>query len=598
MAGDGKKKQVRFARAVEEDEAADEEEEDTLFEKRPVGLRRGLVEEEQGHGAALDDEVRLAPSGRRRDVGRRETCMTGEYRWCSTTVLCAAFLGLGMAIAVLGPTFPDLAMNVDSSVANISYIFVGRSSGYLGGSVIGGILFDCMNHHLLLGTSMLATAAGLYAVPFCRKAFLLTGVMSIVGLAMGFLDTGGNIVIMNTWKDQSGPHVQALHFSFALGAFVAPLLAKLVLDILPLSKTPSNSDLPNISTPSQSQQVLKLLGLEMQGAMLSYIVIGTFILLVSLFFFILYTKSRPHHSTGKDSEEKSKTAKYHNALIFLLFLFFFFYVGTEVAFGSYIFTYAKQYVNMEDKDAAMLNSVFWGLFAAVRGLAICFATFMYPGTMLLLSVAGCTLASLLLVLFHDNRICLWAGSALYGASMATTFPSGFSWVQQYTTIGGKSASIFVVGAALGEMAVPASVGYLQGIFSTYPVLMYAALASSAMNAVLFPVMYKLATSSGNKITWDGQESEDRRALLSNSGQEEEEDDAQQWNEADFEAIEMNDRSSTVMINFDEMPGETIASDVINQTPLKNSNGTGGDQVVLVNKSPSKKFLGISRVKKD
>lgn len=56
-----------------------------------------------------------------------------------------------MAIAILGPTFQDLAANVNKNVSQISYIFVGRSLGYFGGSLIGGILFDCMNGQLLLG---------------------------------------------------------------------------------------------------------------------------------------------------------------------------------------------------------------------------------------------------------------------------------------------------------------------------------------------------------------------------------------------------------------------------------------------------------------
>lgn len=57
----------------------------------------------------------------------------------------------GMSIAILGPTFQDLAANVNKNVSDIYYIFMGRSLGYLGGSVIGGIIFDCMNPHLLLG---------------------------------------------------------------------------------------------------------------------------------------------------------------------------------------------------------------------------------------------------------------------------------------------------------------------------------------------------------------------------------------------------------------------------------------------------------------
>lgn len=56
-----------------------------------------------------------------------------------------------MSIAVLGPTFQTLAANVHRNVSDIYYVFVGRSLGYLGGSVLGGVLFDCTNAHLLLG---------------------------------------------------------------------------------------------------------------------------------------------------------------------------------------------------------------------------------------------------------------------------------------------------------------------------------------------------------------------------------------------------------------------------------------------------------------
>lgn len=37
---------------------------------------------------------------------------------------------------------------------------------------------------------MLGTTVGLYAIPWCKNAILLTTVMSIIGFAMGILDTG------------------------------------------------------------------------------------------------------------------------------------------------------------------------------------------------------------------------------------------------------------------------------------------------------------------------------------------------------------------------------------------------------------------------
>lgn len=56
-----------------------------------------------------------------------------------------------MNVAILGPTFQDLATNVNRNISSLSQIFVGRAFGYLSGSVIGGILFDSVNHFLLLG---------------------------------------------------------------------------------------------------------------------------------------------------------------------------------------------------------------------------------------------------------------------------------------------------------------------------------------------------------------------------------------------------------------------------------------------------------------
>ncbi|KYO24729.1 sodium-dependent glucose transporter 1 [Alligator mississippiensis] len=415
----------------------------------------------------------------------------------------------GMSIAVVGPTFQDLARNVNKNVSDIYYIFVGRSVGYLGGSVVGGILFDCMNPHLLLGLSMLGTAAGLYAIPWCKKALMLTGLMSVIGVSMGVLDTGGNVLALNTWGADAGPHMQALHFSFALGAFVAPLLAKMALG--------------------------------------------------------------------------SSISQLHNE-------------GAEVSYGSYIFTYAKVYADMKESEAAGLNSIFWGAFAACRGLAICFAACLYPGTMILLSVIGSTVSSLFLVLFATHPVSLWAGSTVYGASMAATFPSGVSWIEQYTTIQGKSAAFFVVGAALGEMCIPAAVGFLQGKFDHLPVIMYAALGASVTTALLFPVMYKLATSSSESMLEDSGESEDRKALLSSSGldEDEEEEDAEEWNEADFEVIEMNDTMRNSVIETSRKIPESPAK-TSNQPP---SNNIPFNSPVLAGSSPGRKHCSTDREKND
>lgn len=414
---------------------------------------------------------------------------------------------------------------------------------------------------------------------------------------------GGNVLALNTWGAEAGPHMQALHFSFAAGAFVAPILAKMALGgseskDFPVAENTNQSvwrSVPTVSAASAASALKHRLGADF---LWSYVVIGTYLLFVSFFFFILYSKGSSARDKSKASLQKCVFAKYHYALITLLFIFFLFYVGAEVTYGSYIFTYAKVFAKMKENEAAALNSVFWGAFAACRGVAIFCAACLYPGTMILLSIVGSAVSSLCLAFFARYPASLWVGTAVYGASMATIFPSGISWIEQYTVVQGKSASLFVIGAALGEMCIPAAVGYLQGRFHHVPVVMYTAVVTSAMTVILFPLMYKLANSPGESNLKERSESEDRKALLSNSGlneDEEDEEDAGEWNEADFEVIEMNDTlRNSVIETSRKIPGDSPAPVSLQphlDNVLRNSPAVAGG-------SPGRKNVNVDREKND
>lgn len=348
--------------------------------------------------------------------------------------------------------------------------------------------------------------------------------------------------------------MQALHFSFALGAFLAPLLAKLALGMAVPAENHTEADF-NHSAFNQSPEADSepLLGIpDDMNLLWAYAVIGAYIFVVSLFLFILFLTKSSKWEKAKVSVQRSRRAKYHNTLLCLLFLFFLFYVGAEVTYGSYVFSFATTHAGMKESEAAGLNSIFWGTFAACRGMAIFFATCLQPGTMIVLSNIGSLASSLFLVLFNKSTVCLWIATSVYGASMATTFPSGVSWIEQYTTIHGKAAAFFVVGAALGEMAIPAVIGILQGKYPGLPVVLYTSLGSSVATAILFPVLYKLATSPLDRQRKEHRKSEDQKALLSGSGlndyeEENEEEDAEKWNEMDFEVIEMNDTTRNSVI---------------------------------------------------
>ncbi|CAO2627958.1 Sodium-dependent glucose transporter 1A [Lemmus lemmus] len=340
--------------------------------------------------------------------------------------------------------------------------------------------------------------------------------------------------------------MQALHFSFALGAVLAPLLAKLAWGTAASTQnhTESYFDPLMLNQSSEASPDSLFAVPEDMNLIWTYVSIGTYALVVSVFLFGLFCKKHSKQEKATASGQRVRRAKYHRALLCLLFLFFFFYVGAEVTYGSYVFSFATTHVGMKESEAAGLNSAFWGAFAACRGLAIFFATFLQPGTMLVLSNVGSLVSSFFLVLFDKSPLCLWIATAVYGASMATTFPSGVSWIEQYTTLTGKSAAFFVIGGTLGEMAIPAVIGILQQHYPDLPVVLYVCFASAIFTGVLFPVMYKLATLPLERQP-KGRKSEDQRALLSSSDlndcdEENEEEDAEKWNEMDFEVVEPSD----------------------------------------------------------
>lgn len=409
--------------------------------------------------------------------------------------------------------------------------------------------------------------------------------------------SGGNVLILDTWGEQSGPHLQALHFSFAAGAFVSPIIAKLVFGT---DWKGTEAIAPTKSTPSTEPQVTKTVNTQgvshsTLNSTWAYIVIGAFVFLMSFLFFILYSRCSVSRAKPRSASGKPLVAKYHVALTALLFLFFFAYVGAEVAYGSFIFTFAKEYIQMAEAKAAGLNSLFWGSFAACRGLAIFFAACMYPGNMILLSLLGTAISSLLLCFFSKKEEVLWVCTAIYGASMAAIFPSGISWVEQYTTVTGRTAAVFVVGAALGEMVLPALIGFLLERFPKHPLLMYLSLVTAIFTSILFPVMYKLAS-----VNDEIESSESQRALLDSGADEDEDEEEQdnevdQLNDADFEVIEMDDTS-----NFMNSPSKmssppdvmALTDSPTAQTTLVSepAGATFSESISLVGHSPRQNLL--------
>ncbi|NTV47494.1 MAG: MFS transporter, partial [Chlorobiales bacterium] len=103
-----------------------------------------------------------------------------------------AFIVLGLITGVFGPTLPDLARNTQSTLNQISIIFVARSIGYLTGSFLSGRLYDRVRGHWIFALVLLATAIAFVLIPIIPLIALLAVLLFALGIAEGAIDVGGN----------------------------------------------------------------------------------------------------------------------------------------------------------------------------------------------------------------------------------------------------------------------------------------------------------------------------------------------------------------------------------------------------------------------
>ena len=111
--------------------------------------------------------------------------------------LMYAFFGIGLLLAMLGPTLIDLSEQTGSSLESVTYSFTARSVGYLIGSIVGGEIFDRVaNPCTMISSCLFVAALSSFLVPLMPNVASLCCTVVFQGLGMGVLDTGGNVLIL------------------------------------------------------------------------------------------------------------------------------------------------------------------------------------------------------------------------------------------------------------------------------------------------------------------------------------------------------------------------------------------------------------------
>jgi len=337
-----------------------------------------------------------------------------------------AFIALGMSIAILGPTLPALAEKTRSTLGEISFLFTAKAAGYFIGSVLGGRFYDRYRGHPILAVLLLMMAISLALIPFIPLLWLLTANLLLIGVFEGALDVGCNTLLVWVHRRDVSPFMNALHFFFGVGSSIAPLI---------LARTSALSG-----------------DIKLGYAVMAFIILPI----------IGWMLRQPNPVAPAEDRTGSEPDESRSNIVLIIFTaaILFFYVGAEIGYGGWVYTYAMELGLADDLSAAYLTSAFWGSFTIGRLISIPLATRFRPRHLMISNFLGCLVSVGTIILWPQSAIVLWIGTILLGLSMASIFPVTISLAERRMAITGQTTSWFFVGVGLGSMLLPWLIGQL------------------------------------------------------------------------------------------------------------------------------------------
>jgi FHS family Na+ dependent glucose MFS transporter 1 len=362
----------------------------------------------------------------------------------------AGFIALGLVSAVLGPTLPGLAENTHAALGDMGFLFAARSVGYLLGSRQAGRQYDRGAGHRLMAGVILAMMLVMALVPLLSRLWMLALALLFLGVFEATFDVGGNTLLVWVHGQRVGPFMNGLHFFFGLGAFLSPVVVAQAI----------------------------LWGGDIRWAYWCL----ALLLLPAALWMARWPSPQPQKS------ESAHTSGYADAwIVVAVALFLFLYVGAEVSYGGWVFTYARARSALSEASAAYLTSAFWGALTLGRLASIPLASRFSPRLILTGDLAGCLLSMSAMLLLPGTPLVIWAGTFGAGLFMASIFPTMITLAQRRLIITGDITGWFFIGAGLGGVGLPWLIG--RGIQPVGPQVMpLAILLDLGLAAILLAAM--------------------------------------------------------------------------------------------------------------
>lgn len=368
----------------------------------------------------------------------------------------AAYLMLGLMLTSIGPCMSALEEQTESTTSAVGFLVVVIALGYMLGSIVGGRLYGRLVGHRILASSLLGMALLTFTIPWLGALWMLIVVFTLVGLALGIMDVGGNTLLVWMYGSEVAPYMNALHLCFGIGAFLGPL-------------------------------VMNGFAAATGSAVDTYWLYAGLMLPAVLWLARMPSPVAPAAVVAAPGV--AGTLRRHWLVIALISAFVFMHMGAELAFGAYITSYADDLFYTESL-ARVVNSMFWGGLVVGRLIAVPLALRLKAAGMLRIDLLGAAAAIALIALLPDSTPALWIGTIVLGMSIASMIPSSINYAGERMPITGQITALLLIGGSAGSTILPLIVGRLYGDEpNTRPEMMvYVTIAAVAAAVVLFAAM--------------------------------------------------------------------------------------------------------------
>lgn len=356
-----------------------------------------------------------------------------------------AFLVNGMMVLEVGTILPYLIKE-----AGLSYSIAG---GLLSAFAIGNFLASFVNPFFIekLGRKFTVICLSsliplsLLGITFLPSVVLLYLLFVLLGIGRGTVSIFNNTVV-NEQSNGSNAALNFLHMSFAIGAFLAPFLTSLYINI----------------------------GLTWRHIV--YTIIG--LLIIALFFLINVAKDDNKAIKQKNNNEENHSY-FKSVDFYVIGLVLFFYLGLENCVNGWFVTYFKSTKIMSDTYATNLVSVTWVAVMIGRLVTASLSKKINKKTLILINCIFTAVFFLLLVATKNITV-ISISIAMLGFFFAGIYPTCIA--NAGTIIKGSSSgmSMLLAIAALGGIVFPKIIGVIADYIGLTGAIGFLTISTSCM----------------------------------------------------------------------------------------------------------------------